>query len=38
VPVGADPRSPETASVLIGRGYLILHEGRTFHQYTDHWE
>ena len=35
VEFGADPRSPEITATLIERGYLILHEGRTFHQYTD---
>jgi len=33
-----DPRCPETASAILERGYLVLHEGRTFHQYTDRWE
>lgn len=35
---GVDPRDPEAASELLERGYLGLHEGKTFHQYTDRWE
>ncbi len=35
---GEDPREPAVATSLRARGYLPLHEGKTFHQYTDHWE
>ena len=38
LPPGVDPRDPEAAANLLERGYLILHEGKTFHQYTDQWE
>lgn len=34
----SDPRSPEVASELRSRGYLVLHEGKSFHQFTDQWE
>lgn len=33
-----DAREPETAEALRERGYLPLHEGKTFHQYDDRWE
>lgn len=33
-----DPREPAVARALLARGYLPLHEGKTFHQYTDRWE
>lgn len=33
-----DPRDPAVASTLFARGYMPLHEGKTFHQYTDRWE
>ncbi|BDA73998.1 unknown protein [Calothrix sp. PCC 7716] len=33
-----DPRDTEVTYQLIERGYLVLHEGKTFHQYTDKWE
>ncbi|ACY13368.1 Eco57I restriction-modification methylase domain-containing protein [Haliangium ochraceum] len=33
-----DPRAPEMAARLLEAGYLTLHEGKTFHQYTDCWE
>ncbi|HNU00922.1 MAG TPA: N-6 DNA methylase [Acidobacteriota bacterium] len=33
-----DPRNPEVLRELLTRGYLILHEGKTFHQYEDHWD
>jgi hypothetical protein len=33
-----DARVPEIAAELRGRGYLPLHEGKTFHQYDDRWE
>lgn len=35
---GIDPRDPESAVDLLNLGYLPLHEGKTFHQFTDHWE
>lgn len=35
---GNDPRDPEAAGTLRARGYLPLHEGKTFHQYDDRWE
>jgi Eco57I restriction-modification methylase len=38
LPGGEDPRDPEVAADLRKRGYLPLHEGKTFHQYDDHWE
>jgi hypothetical protein len=33
-----DPRLPQHLERLNSSGYLLLHEGRTFHQYTDRWE
>ncbi|MEI7892361.1 MAG: hypothetical protein WCI05_04690 [Myxococcales bacterium] len=33
----SDSRDPEVAGSLRSRGYLPLHEGKTFHQYNDHW-
>jgi len=35
---GEDSLDPEVAKGLVERGYLILHEGKTFHQYQDSWE
>jgi len=32
-----DPRDPAVAARLREQGYLILHEGKTFHQYDDRW-
>lgn len=32
-----DPRDPEIAKQLLEMGYLVLHEGKTFHQYNDKW-
>jgi hypothetical protein len=32
-----DPRLPTTAAMLFQSGLLPLHEGKTFHQYTDAW-
>lgn len=29
---------PETGSQLIDTGVIVLHEGKTFHQYTDVWD
>ncbi len=37
LPGGEDPRDPEVAKQLLERGYLVLHEGKTFHQFTDRW-
>ena len=34
----SDPRDPEVATIAIGKDYLVLHEGKTFWQYSDHWE
>lgn len=33
-----DPRDPDIANSLRDQGYIPLHEGKTFHQYTDRWE
>lgn len=38
VPAGVDPREPAAGRALLAEGYLPLHEGKTFHQYTDRWE
>ena len=38
LPGGEDPRDPDVFSRIIASGFLPLHEGKTFHQYTDHWE
>lgn len=38
LPGGEDPRDPAVAAALRAQGYLVLHEGKTFHQYTDRWE
>jgi hypothetical protein len=32
-----DPRDPAIHSRLIGKGYGLLHEGKTYHQYSDRW-
>lgn len=32
-----DPRIPDISHRLLSAGYLILHEGKTFRQYTDLW-
>ena len=37
LPKGEDPRDPDVAAHLLRRGYLPLHEGKTFRQYDDHW-
>jgi hypothetical protein len=34
---GEDARNPDVAERLLGQGYLVLHEGKTFRQYDDHW-
>jgi hypothetical protein len=38
LPGGEDPRDPDVANHLLEMGYLVLHEGKTFHQFTDQWE
>jgi len=35
---GKDPRDPSVTEELRNAGFLVLHEGKTFHQFTDHWE
>jgi len=37
LPGGEDPREPEVAARLVREGWLVLHEGKTFHQYDDRW-
>ena len=37
LPDGEDPRDPEVAARLLEMGYLVLHEGKTFWHYDDHW-
>ncbi len=37
LPSGEDPRDPAVAVKLLDKGYLHLHEGKTFRQYDDHW-
>lgn len=32
-----DARKPQISNSLLLKGYLILHEGKTFHQYNDLW-
>jgi hypothetical protein len=34
---GDDPRDPDILAVLLHKGYEVLHEGKTFRQYDDHW-
>ncbi len=34
---GDDPRDPRRAAELRELGYLVLHEGKTFHQFDDRW-
>ncbi len=38
LPAGEDPRDPSVAARLLEMGYLVLHEGKTFWHYDDHWE
>lgn len=38
LPEGKDPRDPDVVKELLNLGYLVLHEGKTFHQYIDNWE
>ncbi|WP_425354858.1 hypothetical protein [Limnoraphis robusta] len=38
LPNGEDPRDPDIAKQLLERGYLVLHEGKTFWLYNDRWE
>jgi len=37
LPDGEDPRDPDIAARLLEMGYLVLHEGKTFRQFDDHW-
>jgi hypothetical protein len=37
LPNGEDPRDPEVAKRLWNMGYLVLHEGKTFWHFDDHW-
>ena len=37
LPLEEDPRDPDVAQRLLDMGYLVLHEGKTFHQFTDRW-
>lgn len=32
-----DPRDPDIGAKLHRAGYLVLHEGKTFHQFDDRW-
>lgn len=32
-----DPRTPQVLAQMIDSGYLMLHEGKTFHQFQDNW-
>ncbi len=32
-----DVRFPEVAQQLLNKGFVPLHEGKTFHQFTDYW-
>ncbi|MGO9465690.1 MAG: Eco57I restriction-modification methylase domain-containing protein [Isosphaeraceae bacterium] len=34
---GEDPRDPGVGARLLQMGFLILHEGKTFRQFDDHW-
>lgn len=36
--IGIDPRIPEITKEYIKQGILFLHEGKTFHQYSDFWD
>lgn len=38
LPEGTESRDPVVAFEVRANGYLLLHEGKTFHQYNDHWE
>lgn len=38
LPGGEDPRDPDVTKQLIDNGHFILHEGKTFWHYDDHWE
>jgi hypothetical protein len=37
LPPNDDPRQPQVLQQLIAKGYLLLHEGKTFRQYDDLW-
>ena len=34
---GEDARDPHRAAALLQRGFVVLHEGKTFHQFDDRW-
>lgn len=36
-PAGGDVRTAESSSALLGRGLIVLHEGKTLWQYDDLW-
>jgi hypothetical protein len=38
LPIGRDPRDPGNIAELVAMGYLVVHEGKTFWHFTDHWE
>ena len=38
VPAGGSATNPAVAEKLRRGGYLVLHEGKTIHQYCDQWE
>ncbi len=38
LPSGEDPRDPNVSENLLNIGYLLLHEGKTFWHFDDHWE
>jgi len=38
LPEDEDPRDPGVSARLLEMGYLMLHEGKTFWHYDDHWE
>ena len=38
LPGNLDCRDPEVLRQLLENGYLILQEGKTIHQYDDHWD
>ncbi|NJL41524.1 MAG: hypothetical protein HC899_36135 [Leptolyngbyaceae cyanobacterium SM1_4_3] len=37
IPEGQDSRQPILVQKLVGQGYLVLNEGKTFHQFNDIW-
>lgn len=38
IDIGNDVRKPDCFKKIFNEGYLLVHEGKTFHQYTDTWE